>query len=185
MKKKAAQRLYIDGVFFLTSIVCAIVIAQLSVVTILIDFSGSFKLLPIFLAGMAFTSVFTITPAAVILAKLSLIQPLWLVSLLGALGAVCTDIIIFSFFKQRISEDLNTVIKSSRWLRPILIIQKARTFRWVSLVVGAFIIASPLPDELGLAIMGITKVSFRIFIPLAFVLNTLGILALGLLAQNL
>lgn len=185
MRKKALKRLYIDSIVFLISVVGAIFIAQLSLVTVLINFSSGFELLTIFLAGMAFTSVFTIAPAAVILAKLCLVQPIWLVSLLGALGAVCTDLVIFTFFKQRISEDLTMLMKSSRWLRPLYIIQKARMFRWVSLVVGALIIASPLPDELGLAIMGITKVSTRVFIPIAFVLNALGIFALGVLAQSL
>jgi len=41
--------------------------------------------------------------------------------------------------------------------------------------VGALIIISPLPDELGVSLMGISKLKWYRFLLLSFTLNTLGI----------
>jgi hypothetical protein len=42
-------------------------------------------------------------------------------------------------------------------------------------VLGAFIIASPLPDELGLTLMGMSKVRLAVLVPVSFVMNAVGI----------
>ena len=51
-------------------------------------------------------------------------------------------------------------------------------------LVGAFIVASPLPDEVGLVMMGLSKVRTAWFVPTVFVLDFLGILALSLAVKN-
>jgi hypothetical protein len=60
-----------------------------------------------------------------------------------------------------------------------------RWFSWAMLVAGAIIIASPLPDELGVALMGIGEIRPRVFLPLSFAMNTLGIVIVGLAAQGI
>jgi hypothetical protein len=40
---------------------------------------------------------------------------------------------------------------------------------------GALIIASPLPDEFGLALMGISRMRALVLMPISFVMNALGI----------
>jgi hypothetical protein len=60
-----------------------------------------------------------------------------------------------------------------------------RVFRAVMPFLGALIIASPLPDELGLVFLGISKLKTRYFLPLSFVLNFFGILIIGLIAKSL
>ena len=56
-------------------------------------------------------------------------------------------------------------------------------FRWLTLLAGALLIASPLPDELGIALLGFSKVSTRYFAILSFVFNFLGILGIGFTAH--
>jgi len=46
-------------------------------------------------------------------------------------------------------------------------------------------VISPLPDELGLAMMGLSKMKTSLFIPISFILNSLGILAIGLITKLL
>ena len=58
-----------------------------------------------------------------------------------------------------------------------------RIFRWLIAFLGALIIASPLPDELGLTMMGFSKIKTSLFIPISFLLNSLGILIIGLIAK--
>src|SRR3989304_3240061 len=53
---------------------------------------------------------------------------------------------------------------------------RLRFFRWLIAFLGALVIASPLPDELGLMMMGFSKMRTLFFIPISFLLNSLGIL---------
>ena len=42
-------------------------------------------------------------------------------------------------------------------------------------VIGAIIIASPLPDELGVSLMGMSQMKASRFILLSYILNSIGI----------
>ena len=57
--------------------------------------------------------------------------------------------------------------------------------RWFLMGVGALIIALPLPDEIGLVMMGLSRMKARHLIPISFVLNSLGIALVGLVARAL
>ncbi|MDP3800322.1 MAG: hypothetical protein Q8Q90_02755, partial [bacterium] len=56
--------------------------------------------------------------------------------------------------------------------------------RWFTPFLGALIIASPFPDELGLVLMGLSKTNTKVFIPVSFGLNFIGILIMGLLLRR-
>lgn len=62
---------------------------------------------------------------------------------------------------------------------------RLRSARWLMGAVGMLIIASPLPDKLGIALLGFSKTKQRFFLLLSFTANFLGILAIGLAAQRL
>ena len=57
-------------------------------------------------------------------------------------------------------------------------------FKWLIPFMGALVVASPLPDEIGLAMMGFSKIRTSLFIPISFLLNFLGILVIGFIAKN-
>ncbi len=46
---------------------------------------------------------------------------------------------------------------------------------WILPLVGAAIIASPLPDEIGIVLLGASSISYKKIIVIAFVFNTIGI----------
>jgi len=48
-------------------------------------------------------------------------------------------------------------------------------FSWTLPVIGAIIIASPFPDEIGVSLMGISKMKTYQFILISFLLNAIGI----------
>ncbi|MCC7436766.1 hypothetical protein IT402_02755, partial [Candidatus Nomurabacteria bacterium] len=58
-------------------------------------------------------------------------------------------------------------------------------FAWLAPVIGAIIIASPLPDEIGVGLIGISKMKNWQFLVLSFVLNSLGILLIVTLAKSI
>ncbi|MSU75079.1 MAG: hypothetical protein EXS55_00990 [Candidatus Magasanikbacteria bacterium] len=107
----------------------------------------------------------------------------------GGLGAVCGDMIVFRFVKNHVSNDFEYIVKSLKKQKRLLFFRsrfwKLKAIRFVIPLLGALIIASPLPDELGLMLLGLSKVRMRVFIPLSFFLNTAGIFIIGIVAKNL
>jgi hypothetical protein len=91
-------------------------------------------------------------------------------------------LIIFRFFKDSLAEDVLYLIKITGF-KKLIPIFRSKFFKWTVPVLGALIIASPFPDELGLVMLGLSKTKTLIFVPLSFALNFSGILILGLIAK--
>lgn len=167
-----------DMVMLLLSIVLAIIVAELNLVERLLLISENVRIIGSFIAGLFFTSVFTTAPAMVVLGEISQIEPVWIVAIIGAVGAVLGDLLIFYFFKNHVANDLDGLINKAKQ-SPLKAIFRNKGFRWMGILIGAFIIASPLPDELGIALIGISRISIKKFILISFSFNFLGILTIG------
>ncbi|MFH1048931.1 MAG: hypothetical protein V1732_04685 [Patescibacteria group bacterium] len=164
------------------SVLIAIVLAKTGIFLDILASSKKLELFGSFVAGMFFTSVFTAAPATVVLAEIAQVNSIFLVAFFGGVGAMIGDLIIFRFIKSRLSEDILYLLKKSK-SEKLVSIFRLRIFRWSMAFLGALIIASPFPDELGLAMMGFSKMRMSLFIPISFLLNSLGILAIGLIAK--
>ncbi len=130
------------------------------------------------LAGCFFVSTFTIAPASIVLFILAETMPLWVLALLAGLGAMIGDFTIFQFIKNDdLAKEMYVLFKQlgGKKLRHLL---HSKHFHWMLPVVGALIIISPLPDELGVSLMGISKLKTRYFLLLSFLLNTAGVFLL-------
>lgn len=165
------------------SIVIAIMLAKTGILKDLLVATQGLKFLGSFLAGIFFISVFTVAPATVVLIGLFQSAPLLEIAFFGGLGALVGDLIIFRFIKYHLTEDIAYLIAKNRNER-LKEIFRLRFFKWLIPFLGALIIASPLPDEIGLAMMGLSKMKTLLFIPISFVLNFLGILVIGLIARG-
>ena len=164
------------------SFLLAILLVKAGFLNLLLSRAGG-VLFGSFVAGFFFTSVVTIGPATVMLVSLTHAQDILAIALIGALGSVAGDLILFYFVRDRISDDFLALLghkRSIRWKH----ILKSPTFHWLTPVIGAIVIASPLPDELGLAMMGIVKVPTSVFIPLSYAMNFIGIFLLGLITKG-
>lgn len=120
------------------------------------------------IAGFFYALSLTAPLATGIFAGLLGVQPV-LAAVIGGLGALLYDLGIFLFVRREVQTPLFERLKARFSGRP-------RLPRWVTIVVGALIIASPLPDELGVGLWGLTAMRARVFLPLSFGLNTLGLL---------
>jgi len=128
-----------------------------------------------FIAGIFFTSSFTIATATVILLILAeRLSPIEL-GLLAGLGAVLGDLTIFKFVKNNLVGEIEDIYKrlGGEHIHHVLY---TKYFTWTLPVIGAVIIASPFPDELGISLMGISKISIYKFIIISFIFNTIGVL---------
>ena len=166
------------------SIVIAIILVKTGAFKSLLTSTQELRFIGSFVAGIFFVSVFTAAPATVVLAEIAQSNSIFWVAFFGGIGALVGDLIIFRFIKDRLSEDFLYLIKKSKSERLISIFQ-LKLFRWLIPFIGALIVASPLPDELGLTMMGLSKMKTSLFIPLSFLLNFLGIMTVGLIAKAL
>ncbi len=184
MEQKARGRIIRDIGVVVISIIVALLLVRSGLIDDLLAHVEGYYILGAFVAGLFFTSAFTTAPAIVVLAKLTLVFPPVAVALIGALGSVLGDLIIFSFVKGHVSQDISFLLSHSK-SRRIRHIFRYRFIRWSLAFVGAIVIASPLPDELGLALVGMSKISTKRFILISYTFNTLGIIAIWLVARSL
>lgn len=167
-----------DSLIIVVSVVLAFIISELDLIEKLLGVSEDIRIIGSFIAGLFFTSVFTTAPAIVVLGEISQIEPVFIVALIGAIGAVCGDMIIFHLFRSHVSNDLDAILQKIK-RNPFKSILTNKGFCWLGVIVGALIIASPFPDELGIAMMGISRINLKTFIPISFVFNFLGIVVIG------
>lgn len=166
------------------SIFVAIALAETGALESLVTSTQEVRFIGSFIAGILFVSVFTAAPATVALGEIAQSNSAVMVAIIGGLGALVGDLIIFRFVRDRVSEDFSYLVKISKSERLVSVF-KLKLFRWVVPFAGALIVASPLPDEIGVAMMGLSKIKTSMFIPLSFSLNAVGILIIGLIAQSL
>ncbi len=180
----ATRHLRQDFYIVLGSILVAWAIVHFGVVDIVLSRTGDWVLLAGFVAGMFFTSLLTTAPAIAVLGELAQEGTIFLVALIGGAGAVVGDYILFIFVRDRVSADAAYLLRGPKFRRALHVF-KNRHFRRVLPIVGALIIASPLPDELGLTLLGLSSIRSGSFLLVSYVMNTLGILIIGLLARGM
>lgn len=174
-----------DLAIVVLSIFIAVILVQTRVITNILSTTLELKALGSFIAGMFFTSVFTTTPAIVTLGEISQTNSIVSTAFFGALGAVVGDMIIFKFVRDRLSDHFFVLIKHNGWWRRVKALFKLRYFRWGTFLVGGLIIASPFPDELGISLLGLSKMKTRLFVLVSFVFNFIGIIIIGTVARAL
>jgi len=145
---------------------------------------GSLGFLGVFIAGIFFVSTFTVAPASVVLFYFAKDLDLLGVVIFAGLGAMLGDYIIFRFLKDRVFEELKPIFTKlgGPYVAKIF---STPYFAWLAPVVGALIIASPFPDEIGIGLLGVAKLKNWKFLVLSFVLNSLGIFIIITLANLL
>ena len=178
------NNLYKDLVIIIASVIIAIFLVRESVLNNFLTTTQGIKFISAFLAGMFFISIFTATPAIVVLAELFKNNQTMETALIAGLGALVGDLIIFRFVKNHIAEDVKYLIEATG-LKRVKKIFHLKFFHWLTPFLGAVIIASPLPDELGVSLLGLAKIKLFYFIPLSYVLNFIGILVIGLTIKNI
>ena len=170
------------GIIFL-SILVAVILLETEFLTNILTSTKELELVGSFIAGMFFTSVFTTAPAIATLGEIARANSIILTALFGGMGAVVGDLIIFRFVRDKLSEHLMELIKHEGAGKRVRALFRLRSFRWFTALVGGLIIASPLPDELGISLLGCEKMKTSWFIPLSFIFNFLGIFLIGLIAK--
>ena len=135
---------------------------------------GTFGYFGAFVAGILFVSTFTAATSALVLLILAeRLSPIEL-GLIAGLGAVIGDLTIFHIYKDGLFDEIYDIYGRFGGKRMSRILH-VKAFRWMLPVIGAIIVASPFPDEIGISLLGLSKMSTSRFIVLSYVLNSIGI----------
>lgn len=143
---------------------------------------GTWEYLGAFVAGMLFVSSFTVAASVVVIGILSdNINPLVL-GVVGGFGAMIGDLLILRYIKDHLTDELKMLFgkEGTSYVRSVI---HSKYISWTLPIIGAFIIASPLPDELGVSLLGLSDISQKKFMLISYVSNFLGILAIASVAK--
>lgn len=190
MKDSLKQRRYVTTFFVIVSIFFAWMFFKTGAVSVFVSVFSPVPELAAFLAGIGFSSLFTTAPAMVLLGTIATSFGVWQTAFFGGAGALIGDLVLLKAMTavaKVAKKPIGKVIHSPRFVRlhRLRMILSHGPFKLILWITGAIIIASPFPDELGLAIMGASKIPFWLLVCISYTFNTLGIAAIGAVASTL
>ncbi|MEI6731974.1 MAG: hypothetical protein WCK90_04830 [archaeon] len=142
---------------------------------------GNLSYLGILIGGILFSFGFT-TPIAIGVFLVSNPSNIYLAAIIGGLGAMLSDLFILSVIRATLMDEFRLlektkIIKESERLFKSKIHGKIKLY--LLFVFAGIIIASPLPDELGVGILaGFTRIRVWVMAIISFAFNSLGILVM-------
>lgn len=169
-------RLAVELFSILLILILTLILAQTNLVQFITTSNILLKVIFSFVGGIFYTSIITAALSVPILTQVARPDFSWPTAVIAGGGAVLGDWLIFGFIKFVVLEQILQRVRQS--FKTEFFKETLRTWRWVLIFMGALIIASPLPDELGILLMGLAKINLVRFIFISYVLNTFGILAL-------
>lgn len=168
------KRLIFKTAVFILSLSMAWYIAKGPFLKDLLDAVLPVKFISEFIAGMLYASFFTSPISLAMVAVLSKGNNPVAVALIAGFGAAFSDLLIVRFFRF-VSKDLE-IVSGQMWLKKISFFLAKWKIEFLIPAIGAFIVASPLPDEMGLIMLGASKLKYYQLAILTYLLNTAGIL---------
>ncbi len=139
--------------------------------------ASSIPMLGSFIAGILYVSASTAAFGVFILLGLSKNLSAIEIALFAGLGGAVADFVIFRFIRGDLIGEITPIYNKLGGYYFTRLMHR-RLLRWSLPIIGAFIIASPFPDEIGIALMGLSKIKNYQFVLLSFVLDTVGVFLL-------
>lgn len=136
-----------------------------------------------FVAGVLYVYGFTAAFGTGILLSLLKDQNLFASVIVAAAGSLMGDLIIFRLIREYFGDEIMQLSESKglAWLVRKL---PDAVRRFGLTLLGFLIVASPLPDEVGVSLIATGRISGTWFAILSFVLNAVGILAIILVGRS-
>jgi len=164
-------------------IIIAIILSRIETFHYFLLHLGSLGYIGALIAGILFVNIFTVSTGVLILLILAESLSAIEIGLIAGVGAVIGDLLIFHLVRDNIANELEQIYNKIDHKHHIVKLLHTKYFNWSLPVIGALIIASPLPDELGITLMGISQMKIYKFIIVSYLLNALGIFLVISIAQ--
>ena len=135
----------------------------------------------IFFGGFFYAYGFTAAPATAVLLVLSREYNIIVAALVGGVGALLSDLMIFLFIRHSLIDEIKKLKKEKivKYFRKNETKVFSNYAKYIAPAFAGFLIASPLPTEIGVSILaGIRRIPTKKFIVVAYTLHTLGILTI-------
>lgn len=148
------------------------------------NFLKSFGIFGGFFTGIFFVYSFTAIPASAVFLILAKQQNIFFLGITGGIGALVGDLLIFYFIRHSFSDEIELLAKEKFivWIN-----KKIPKFLryYIMPILAGIMIASPLPDEIGIAMLASSRLSTRVFSALSLLLNTAGIFAVVWIGKSI
>lgn len=105
-------------------------------------------------------------------------------AIVGGIGATLSDFAIFKFVRDDLKKEVRR-FGASKMIQNVCSANGILCKKWMRNLIGVMIMASPFPDELGIAMMSTTKMKRETFLLLAFIVDVVGIYLLVFTASSL
>lgn len=187
MEEKAIRRKKVlrDAIIIAISIFIAVWIHQNNFLeNLLTHTSGISFFIGTIISGIFFASTFTVSISISTISIIAQSHNILQIALLGGLGALIGDTLIFKFLRDDLIADFE-YLEGHFGKRIAKRLIHSKMIIWFAPIVAAILIASPIPDEAGLLILASIKLKYRHFFLVSLVLNTFGILAISFFAKSL
>lgn len=170
---------YKNLIILIASIILAVYLITSQPIRNFIHSLGNYSYLGALVTGLFFSYAFTTAPATATFLILGRTGNPILLGLIGGLGAMLSDFLIFIYIKKGLPADLKYIIKKTG----ITKIRKIKHTKigWVIPLIAGAIIASPLPDELGSFLFGVYNFPTKKFLIYSYILNSIGLIIISAL----
>jgi hypothetical protein len=152
------------------------------------DFLSSLGVMGVFISGFFYAYGFTAAPATSVLLVLAKEQNILIAGLVAGLGALLSDIIIFNFIRHSFNDEIEK-LKQEKGIKYLKKTEKkifGSFYKYILPVFAGFIIASPLPTEIGVSMLASLKnLSIHKFMFVAYLLHTTGIMIILLIGRTI
>ena len=147
------------------------------------DFIISLNYFGTFISGILFSYGFTAAPATALFLIFAKEQNIIAAGLIGGFGALLGDLLIFSFIRASFKDEVEKLYKE-KFVRYLAEHTNPTFKKYFIPIFAGLIIASPLPDEIGINILAAyNHTSMKVFTLLSYVLNTAGIFVILLIGS--
>ena len=160
------------------SVLVAYFLFQNPVVSSFFSNLGNLSYLGLFIAGMLFAFGFSAPFAVGFFITLNP-SNIYLATIIAALGAMTSNLIIFNFIRFSFEEEFAEIRKTKTFKEINYVIDKnfhGKIKSYLMYIFAGIIIASPLPDEAGVIMLaGLSEIKQHTLAILTFILSTIGI----------
>jgi uncharacterized membrane protein YdjX (TVP38/TMEM64 family) len=137
-----------------------------------------------FIGGILIAYGFTAAIATAIFIIIGETHNIFLIAIIGGIGAFIGDFIIFKIIRHSFHDEIHALANENIIAQAREMLPKWAT-EYIMPIIAGLIIASPLPDEIGVALLATTNISDKIFTIISFLLNTTGIFMLIYITQTI
>lgn len=168
-----------DSLFFFVSLSIAWWIIKTGFLHIALEGIYPVKFVADFVAGLFYATFLTSPISVAMLISLANEGNPIITAVVAGFGAMIGDLLVIRILKKDVTKDIATLASDLKLKRVKGLIRKYSLDALLP-IIASLLIASPLPDEIGLVLLSETKLTYKELMALSYFLNTVGMLIIVL-----